>query len=160
MDVAVFALAAQASRLDSDQPITAPRHIFLVVDRRVIVDEAHERAQRLARKLRVAQQGILRAVADNLRRIAHGATTGFAEEPPLAVYVLRGGMYRSEAWARSPLQPTIVASTVDQLGSRLLFRAYGRSGSGAWPIYAALAANDSLVLLDEAHCAQPFLQTL
>lgn len=160
MDVAVFALAAQASRLDSDQPITAPRRIFLVVDRRVIVDEAHERAQRLARKLKAAQQGILKAVADNLRRIAHGATTGFEEEPPLAVHALRGGMYRSEAWARSPLQPTIVASTVDQLGSRLLFRAYGRSGSGAWPIYAALAANDSLVLLDEAHCAQPFLQTL
>ncbi len=160
MDVAVFALAAQASRLDSDHPITAPRRIFLVVDRRVIVDDAYERAQRLARKLKAAQQGILKAVADNLRRITHGATTGFEDEPPLAVHALRGGMYRSEAWARSPLQPTIVASTVDQLGSRLLFRAYGRSGSGAWPIYAALAANDSLVLLDEAHCAQPFLQTL
>ena len=78
----------------------------------------------------------------------------------MAVHALRGGVYRSEAWARNPLQPTIVASTVDQIGSRLLFRAYGRGGSGAWPIYAALAANDSLVLLDEAHCAQPFLQTL
>ena len=160
MDVAVFALAAQASRLDSEQPITAPRRIFFVVDRRVIVDEAHERARRLAKKLKAAEEGILKAVADNLRRIAHGATTGFEEELPLAVYGLRGGMYRSEAWAGNPMQPTIVASTVDHIGSRLLFRAYGRSGSGARPIYAALAANDSLILLDEAHCAQPFLQTL
>ena len=160
MDVAVFALAAQASRLDSRQPITAPRRIFFAVDRRVIVDEAHERAQRLVQKLHKAEEGILRTVADNLRRIAHGATTGFDEERPLVAHALRGGTYRSEAWARSPLQPTIVASTVDQVGSRLLFRAYGRSGSGAWPIYAALAGNDSLILLDEAHCAQPFLQTL
>ena len=159
IDVALFALAAQASRLDPRRRITAPRRIFFVVDRRVIVDEAHERALRLARKLGRAEDGILKAVADDLRRIAHGAATGFERERPLAVHVLRGGLYRSEAWARSPLQPTIVASTVDQIGSRLLFRAYGR-GPGTWPVYAGLAANDSLILLDEAHCAQPFLQTL
>ena len=159
MDIAVFALSAQASRLGVGKGITAPRRIFFVVDRRIIVDEAYERARQLATKLADAQQGILKTVADNLRRISHGEATGFAKERPLAVHVLRGGMYRSEAWAHNPLQPAIVASTVDQLGSRLLFRAYGRS-SGTWPIYAGLAANDSLILLDEAHCAQPFLQTL
>ena len=160
MDIAVYALAAQASRLDSGQPITAPRRIFFVVDRRVIVDEAHERARLLANRLRTADDGILKKVADNLRRIACGVTTDFREELPLTVHALRGGMFRSETWTRNPLQPTVVASTVDQVGSRLLFRAYGRAGSGAWPVYAGLAANDSLVLLDEAHCAQPFLQTL
>ena len=159
MDIALFALAAQASRLDSGPPITAPRRIFFVVDRRVIVDEAYERARRLAQRLAQAKDGVVKSVADALRRIAHGGPSGFEGERPLAVYALRGGMYRSEAWARNPLQPTIVASTVDQIGSRLLFRAYGR-GSTTWPIYAGLAANDSLVLLDEAHCAQPFLQTL
>lgn len=159
MDVAVFALASQAPRLAQGQTITAPRRIFFVVDRRVIVDEAHERAKRLAKKLEGAEDGVLKSVAGNLRQIAHGATTGFGCEQPLAAHLLRGGMYRSEAWARSPLQPTVVASTVDQIGSRLLFRAYGR-GSGTWPIYAGLIANDSLILLDEAHCSQPFLQTL
>ena len=159
MDIALFALAAQAPRLDSGQPITAPRRIFFVVDRRVIVDEAYERACRLAARLVRAKDGILKAVSGNLKRIAGGSATGSEDEPPLAVYALRGGMYRSEAWARNPLQATIVASTVDQVGSRLLFRAYGR-GFGTWPIYAGLAANDSLILLDEAHCAQPFLQTL
>ena len=109
MDVAVFALAAQASRLDAGRPVTAPRRVFFTVDRRVIVDEAHERARCLAKKLNEADDGILKTVADNLRRIAHGATTGFEEDYPLAVHALRGGMYRSEAWARDPLQPTVVA---------------------------------------------------
>ncbi|MCY4056907.1 MAG: type I-U CRISPR-associated helicase/endonuclease Cas3, partial [Gammaproteobacteria bacterium] len=139
--------------------VTAPRRIFFVVDRRIIVDEAHERARRLAERLNGADRGILKTVADRLRRLADGGTTDASGERPLAVHALRGGMYRSEAWARNPLQPTIVASTVDQIGSRLLFRAYGR-GSGTWPVYAGLIANDSLVFLDEAHCAQPFLQTL
>ena len=161
MDIAVFALAAQAPRLDTGNPITAPRRIFFVVDRRIIVDEAYERARRLAEKLDKAEEGILKTVADNLRCIAHGETAGFKDKDkrPLAFHALRGGIFRSEAWARNPLQPTIVASTVDQIGSRLLFRAYGR-GAGTWPVYAGLVANDSLILLDEAHCAQPFLQTL
>ena len=159
MDIALFVLAAQASRIGSKQPITAPRRIFFVVDRRVIVDEAYERARRLACKLAQAQDGVLKIVADALRHIACGEEAGFEKERPLVAYALRGGIYRSEAWARNPLQPIIVASTVDQVGSRLLFRAYGRS-FGTWPVYAALVANDSLILLDEAHCAQPFLQTL
>lgn len=152
IDIAVYALAVKAARLTADQMLTAPRRIFFVVDRRVIVDEAFERARKLAKKLRTAQAGILRDVADRLRQLAGG-------EQPLACYQLRGGMYRSDAWVKSPLQPTIIASTVDQLGSRLLFRAYGRSFK-AWPIQAGLAGNDSLILLDEAHCAQPFLETL
>lgn len=152
IDIAVFSLAAQAHRIDSGQPLSAPRRIFFVVDRRVIVDEAFERARQLAEKLRLAQSGILKDVADRLRQLAGG-------DLPLACFQLRGGMYRSDAWAKSPIQPTIVASTVDQLGSRLLFRAYGRSFK-AWPIHAGLAGNDSLILLDEAHCSQPFMETL
>ncbi len=152
LDIAVYALAAQAEIGESAQCRTAPRRIFFVVDRRVIVDEAHERAHSLANKLRTAGEGILWEVGERLRKL--GGT-----DIPLACFQLRGGMYRSDSWARSPLQPTIVASTVDQLGSRLLFRAYGRTFK-AWPIQAGLAANDSLVLLDEAHCAVPFLETL
>ena len=161
MDIAVFALAAQAHAEPSGggRGVTVPRRIFFVVDRRIIVDEAHERARRLAERLNGAEGGILKTVADRLRCLSAGGTTDATGERPLAVHSLRGGMYRSEAWGRNPLQPTIVASTVDQIGSRLLFRAYGRS-AGTWPLYAGLIANDSLILLDEAHCAQPFLQTL
>ncbi len=160
MDIAIFALAAQASRLGSGQPITAPRRIFFVVDRRVIVDQAYERAKTVAQKLSKPKAGgIVSVVVDRLKQIARGETTGFERERPLTAHVLRGGMYRSESWARDPLQPMVVASTVDQVGSRLLFRPYGPSSRTA-PIYAGLVANDSLILLDEAHCAQPFMQTL
>ena len=159
IDIAVYALAAQAEHFENKKPITAARRIFFVVDRRIIVDEAYVRARKLAKRLREEKDGILKEVADRLRMLARGSRDGADNEDPLAVFELRGGMYRSEAWARSPLQPTVVASTVDQLGSRLLFRAYGR-GPGMWPVYAGLIGNDSLILLDEAHCAQPFLQTL
>jgi CRISPR-associated endonuclease/helicase Cas3 len=152
MDIAVYALAAQAGNLDEGLPFTAPRRIFFVVDRRVIVDEAFERARILVEKLRDAQDGIVKEVADRLRQLA-------GSDIPLAAYQLRGGMVRSEAWAKSPTQPMIVASTVDQIGSRLLFRAYG-PGTGMRPVHAGLVGNDSLILLDEAHCALPFLETL
>lgn len=152
IDIAVFALAVAALNAPKCKPLSSPRRIFFVVDRRVIVDEAFERARKLARRLQQAQGGVLKSVADALRDL--GGT-----DEPLACYQLRGGMYRSDAWAHSPAQPTIVASTVDQVGSRLLFRAYGRSHK-AWPIQAGLAGNDCLIFLDEAHCARPFLQTL
>ena len=154
LDIALFALAAQAERQAQGIPLTAPRRIFFVVDRRVIVDEAFERARCMATRLELAQDGVLKTVADRLRLLAGGPN-----EPPLACFQLRGGIYRDDAWARSPLQPTIVCSTVDQTGSRLLFRAYGRSFK-AWHLQAGLVGNDSLILLDEAHCAQPFMETL
>ena len=152
LDIAVFALAAQSGRSQLSQPVTAPRRIFFVVDRRVIVDEAFDRARALADKLRSATSGILLDVANGLRKLGAG-------EVPLACFQLRGGMYLSDSWAKNPAQPIIVASTVDQLGSRMLFRAYGRSFK-AWPIQAGLVGNDVLILLDEAHCSVPFLETL
>lgn len=154
LDIAIYALAARANRANG----LAPRRIFFVVDRRVIVDAAYERACAIADALKTPRSEVVAEVARRLLRLA-GAEAGIVDAVPLAAHLLRGGIYRSEAWAQSPLQPMVVASTVDQLGSRLLFRGYGRS-SKSWPILAGLAGNDALVLLDEAHCAQPFLETL
>lgn len=161
IDIAVFALACQASRPVETR--TAPRRVFFCVNRRVIVDEAHQRARRIAGWIRQAEAGeaadkpILGRLAASLRQIA-GTRTGDAG-PPLDVLELRGGIERDNRWARSITQPTIVCTTLDQIGSRLLFRGYGVS-PGAAPIQAALIAYDSLILLDEAHISQPFRQTL
>ena len=47
--------------------------------------------------------------------------------PPLLAERLRGGAPLEHDWARTPTPPTILCSTADQVGSRLLFRGYGVS---------------------------------
>jgi CRISPR-associated endonuclease/helicase Cas3 len=161
IDIAVFALACQAEWTADQQ--SAPRRIFFCVNRRVVVDEAYDRARRIAKAIGRAEQAgpgtpdILSDVAEALRRVA--GTTSDHLGPPLDVLELRGGIYRDNRWARSLTQPTVICTTVDQLGSRLLFRGYGVSSNAA-PIQAALIAYDSLILLDEAHISRPFLETL
>lgn len=156
LDIAVFALACQSSLPKEKR--TAPRRIFFCVNRRVIVDEAYQRAVKIAQKVAEAEgkNDVLGRVATALRKLS---TLRPDSAPPLDVLELRGGIYRDNRWARSVTQPTIICTTIDQLGSRLLFRGYGVSASAA-PIQAALVAYDSLVLLDEAHISRPFLQTL
>lgn len=145
IDIALFALACRES---------SPRRIFFVVDRRIVVNEAYLRMTEIAGKLKRADGGVLLRVADRLRELAGGK-----DAEPVEVVEMRGGIYRDESWVKTPLQPTVVASTVDQVGSRLLFRGYGLSNN-AWPIHAGLIGNDSLILLDEAHCSRAFAQTL
>lgn len=153
IDIAVFALACQADRPIGER--TAPRRIFFVVDRRIVVDEAFSRARRIARRLAGAREGVLRVVADRLRSLSAAAEN----EPPLIVTRMRGGIALDDGWVRDPSRPAVITSTVDQVGSRLLFRGYGRSPRVA-AIDAGLVGNDALIILDEAHCAVPFWQTL
>lgn len=156
IDAAIFALAATADQSDINKRM--PRRIWFVVDRRIVVDEAFERARAIAAKLASATSGPLEEVATRLRGVS-GIADESGKPKPLAVARLRGGAWRDDGWARVPTQPAVICSTVDQVGSALLFRSYGHSDRTA-SIWAALAANDSLILLDEAHCAVPFLQTL
>lgn len=149
IDIALYALAAGAPQ--------APRRILFVVDRRVIVDEAFNHASNIAERLRDAKEGILYEVANGLRTRRGVDPSG--DTDPLACFQLRGGTYRDNAWARTPSQPTVVCSTVDQVGSRLLFRGYGVSDY-LQPLHAGIVANDTLILLDEAHCSNPFQQTI
>jgi CRISPR-associated endonuclease/helicase Cas3 len=151
IDIAIWALAAQAGRPVAER--MAPRRIWFVVDRRIVVDEAYERACRIAEKLESAREGRLKAVADRLFELSG------TMKRPLATARLRGGVLCDDGWARLPSQPAVITSTVDQLGSRLLFRGYGHSSLAA-PIFAGLAAHDSLIILDEAHLSVPFLETL
>jgi CRISPR-associated endonuclease/helicase Cas3 len=147
IDIAVYALAMGSPG--------AARRIFFVVDRRIIVDEAAERAFDLAKKLNEADPSSeLGAISRALREIGDGENS-----KALETAILRGGIARNEVWTRSPRQPLVVCSTVDQLGSSLMFRAYDANPYN-WPIRAALAAIDSIIILDEAHISQPFAQTL
>jgi len=151
IDVALFALALDASRPSAER--WCARRIAMVVDRRIVVDQAAERGRLLLRRLTEATGGALAEVAAALRSLVED------DEEPLAVYTLRGGIAKDDGWARTPHQPLIIASTVDQLGSRMLIQGYGVSRSMK-PVHAGLLANDTLVLLDEVHLSQPFAETL
>lgn len=147
VDVALWAFAQAPDR--------HPRRVVLVVDRRVVVDQGAEHARELLCALRGATGGPLRDVADRLRSTWNAP----ADEDPFLVAVLRGGMPREDAWARRPDQPVLAFSTVDQVGSRLLFRGYGVSDRMA-SVHAGLLGHDTLLLLDEVHLAVPFAETL
>ncbi len=152
LDVAVFALALDAARKPEDR--RQSRRIVLVVDRRVVVDQAFERACAIAKKLDEAKEGILVEVAAALRELS-----GNPDGLPILPAILRGGMPRESEWAKSPSQPVILTSTVDQVGSRLLFRGYGVSDRMR-SVHAGLLGCDTLFLLDEVHLARPFEETL
>lgn len=152
IDIALFALALDAQ--EALEKRWCPRRIAMVVDRRIVVDQVAERGRKLLRALVAANaEPVVREVADRLRALSKDA------EEPLGVFTLRGGMPKDDGWARTPDQPLILASTVDQLGSRLLIQGYGVS-KGMKSVHAGLLANDMLVLLDEVHLSQPFAETL
>lgn len=150
MDIALFHLALEFERGGTR---CAPMRIAFVVDRRLVVDDAFTRARKLACELAASSNAVVARVASALRTHLDEAA------PPLVVRALRGGIPRENDWAQTPAQPTILCSTVDQVGSRLLFRGYGVSDSMK-PVHAGLLGADCLILLDEAHLAEPFRQTL
>lgn len=128
-----------------------PLRLYYVVDRRVIVDSSY----RLAMKIRDAlNQPEFAVVAKVLQDY-------FKVPTPLVVGRMRGGLDRNEknAWITSPNQPSIIMSTIDQYGSRLLFRGYGISPK-LRSLHAGLAAVDSLLVLDESHLAQALRGTV
>ena len=149
IDIAVFHLALEADRGGARR---APVRIAFAVDRRLVVDDAFARAKKLQDALAAPCGTVTGGVADALKTLS-------GDGPPLIARRLRGGIPREDDWARTPSQPTVLCSTVDQVGSRLLFRGYGVSNIMK-PVHAGLIGSDCLILLDEAHLAEPFRQTL
>lgn len=148
IDIAVFALACQADRPAAQR---VPLRTFFVVDRRVVVQQAARRAQKVADALLGADHGIVREVAERLR--------AFGGSVPLAVLEMRGGMQGLSRGIDRLDQPLVTVTTVDQVGSRLLFRGYGVSPEMR-PVQAAATCLDALYLLDEAQLSWAFADTV
>lgn len=144
LDVAVFLAALR--------PDLARRRTFFVVDRRLVVDEAHEHAEKLRTALVQPRTEVCRLVAEALR--ASGD-----DGEPLTVTRMRGGVTWDRIWLERPDRFAVITGTVDQVGSRLLFRGYG-VGEHARSLDAALVGTDSLIVVDEAHLAAAFRTTV
>lgn len=154
LDVGVFLAALDFDQVGEKR--IGRRRIFLVVDRRVVVDQAESHAKKIAAGLANAGTGSLAAeVARRLRLLGHGPN----EEQVLPVVKMRGGTSWDSVWLARPDVPGVVTGTVDQVGSRLLFRGYGVT-TGRRPIDASLVGADSLILVDEAHLATVLTTTL
>jgi CRISPR-associated endonuclease/helicase Cas3 len=151
VDIALFALALDAE--NNDEQRWCPRRIVMIVDRRIVVDQVAERGRKLLSALKTSADAVVVEVARRLRCLTREV------EEPLGVFTLRGGMPKDDGWARTPDQPLVIASTVDQVGSRMFMQGYGVS-QGMKPVHAGLLANDTLLLLDEVHLSEPFRQTL
>ena len=115
-----------------------PRRLIYVVDRRTVVDQATDLAERLAKKWN-----------DN---IPNG-------DQSLAISTLRGQLADNREWSRDPTRLAIIIGTVDLIGSALLFSGY-RSTYKRRPLEAGLLGQDSLLVLDEAHLSTPFEKLL
>ncbi len=149
IDVWAYALAVHARRDRRGVPL----RLNFVVDRRLVVDGAYDSAHALAEVLMGAEHGIVAEVARSLAMLNGGVTD------PLTVVRMRGGVTWESRWLARPDQAAVVVGTVDQFGSRLLFRGYGVSAEMR-PIDAALVGVDSWLVVDEAHIAGPLLHTV
>jgi CRISPR-associated endonuclease/helicase Cas3 len=138
------------------KPSVVPRRLAYVVDRRVVVDQASDFAEQVRGRLEDAAKDTthaLHAIATTLKNA--GCTSSVVE-----VSTLRGQRALDTRWRDDPTRPAIIVGTVDMIGSRLLFSAYGRVGPWGRALEAGLIGQDCLLVLDEAHLCSPFATTL
>lgn len=116
-----------------------PRRLVYVVDRRAVVDQATNEAERIKK------------VIDEKPELKEAL--GLTRSLPIST--LRGQHVDNREWLEDPSAPAIVIGTVDMLGSRLLFEGY-RCSRKVRPYHAALLGADALIVLDEAHLVPAF----
>ena len=171
LDIAVFIAAATSKELGVER--LGRRRLFFVVDRRIVVDEAYSRGLHISQALHQANmshaESVTKRVAVALSALAPDLAKPLSIVPPMGAVIadqnllpvtrMRGGVTWNAAWLDRPDRPGIIVGTVDQIGSRMLFRGYGVSDRRK-PIDAALVGTDSLILVDEAHLAEVMVSTV
>jgi CRISPR-associated endonuclease/helicase Cas3 len=126
-------------------PVTLPRRLVIVVNRRALVDQATSLAERV---FQAGREGRLGTIATALSTLS-------ASQRPLAVSTLRGELADNGEWSLDPTTPAIILGTPDMIGSRLLFRGYG-NGKVKRAQQAGLLGVDTLLVHDEAHLSPIF----
>lgn len=125
-------------------PLTLPRRLIYVVNRRTVVDQATDIAQRIREKLPAVPE-------------VHLPLGKLSSDPenPLAISTLRGEQQDNKEWQTDPARPAIIIGTVDMIGSKLMFAGY-QSSKRMRPFLAGLIGQDALLIHDEAHLTSAF----
>ncbi len=159
--IAIWLLALGEALIKKQKPRRIPLRLIYVVDRRVIVDQSTDEVMRVVERLTEAEKEAdtnknpLSKIAVAIRNAA------FVKDGPLvSISTLRGQMAENREWCLDPSRPAIIIGTVDMVGSRLLFSAYGGVGRSHKSLQAGLLATDSLILIDEAHLSPSFVETV
>lgn len=157
IDIHVFLVAERERQRQAAEPMIArpPRRLVLVAPRRVLVDDQHARALRLAELLAAAgDAGPLAQAQRALDALVTTEETRDApdgpRDSPLGVARLRGGVRLDLTWRLDPARCQIVCATPQMWGSRLLLRGF-RSSRRARNLESGLLAHDVAVVIDEAH---------
>ncbi len=141
----------EQARNDSVEQVghqSLPRRLVYVVDRRAVVDQATNFAEKIRNRLHSSQL---------LEPVRHGL--GLDDDGKLPISTLRGRYIDNREWMEDPSAAAIIVGTVDMIGSRLLFEGYGVSRKMR-PFAAGLLGCDTLMMLDEAHLVPPFRNLL
>jgi CRISPR-associated endonuclease/helicase Cas3 len=150
MEIWVSALTWQAL----NGKVSLPRRLVWIVNRRTVVDQATETAERIKSKLESLKE-TNKETHEALKNLSlTGESRGL-----IAVSTLRGELADNEEWKKDPTRPSIIVGTVDMIGSKLLFRGYG---DGEWhrPLHAGLLGVDSIIVHDESHLTPAFTKLL
>ncbi|MDD4651065.1 MAG: type I-U CRISPR-associated helicase/endonuclease Cas3 [Methanothrix sp.] len=129
-----------------------PRRLVYVVNRRTVVDQSTREAETMREAL--DKDIRLKGVRDALQSLG-----ALKWDNPLAISTLRGEMADNGEWRNDPARPAVIVGTVDMIGSRLLFSAYGR-GFRSRPLHAAFLGQDTLLVHDEAHLEPAFQELI
>lgn len=162
--IAIWLLALATKLLENSSKNSLPRRLVYVVDRRVIVDQATKEAEKVLKRLRALKRlSAMKETHEDLRQIFDVLKSiSFLEDDKniIALSTLRGEYADNREWMLDPSRPAIIVGTIDMIGSRLLFSAYGGGGESYKALQAGLLGQDALIVIDEAHLSPAFMQTL
>ena len=136
--------------------VSVPRRLVYVVDRRTVVDQASDEAREIRERLLRAEVG---SPLGDLRSELRSASA-LPDATGVTISTLRGQFADNHEWDLDASRPAIIVGTIDMIGSRLLFSDYGGLGRHRRSLHAGLLAQDSLIVIDEAHLSPAFAQTL
>ncbi len=157
--IAIWLLALATKLLENPQANKIPRRLVYVVDRRVIVDQATKEAEGTLKRIIELKdsESEIKRIYEVFKNISF---LDRDDKKVIALSTLRGEFADNREWCLDPSRPAIIVGTIDMIGSRLLFSAYGGVGESYKALQAGLLGQDSLIVVDEAHLSPAFVELL